>query len=67
MNQEFARRIAGMVFAVDGRTRLSAGSSSGFRKSWYRTGVDSIQQISTVLIQAEKYDTPLGTALRVVA
>jgi tight adherence protein C len=32
-----------------------------------RTGVESIQQISTVLIQAEKYGTPLGTALRVVS
>lgn len=32
-----------------------------------RTGVDSIKQISTVLIQAERYGTPLGTALRVVA
>jgi tight adherence protein C len=32
-----------------------------------RTGVESIQQISTVLIQAEKYGTPLGTALRIVS
>ncbi|MGO9135115.1 MAG: type II secretion system F family protein [Methylovirgula sp.] len=32
-----------------------------------RTGVDSLKQISTVLIQAERYGTPLGTALRVVA
>lgn len=32
-----------------------------------RTGIDSIKQISTVLIQAERYGTPLGTALRVVA
>jgi tight adherence protein C len=32
-----------------------------------RTGVDSIKQITTVLIQAEKYGTPLGQALRVVA
>ena len=32
-----------------------------------RTGVDSIKQISTVLIQAERYGPPLGTALRVVA
>jgi tight adherence protein C len=31
-----------------------------------RTGVDSIKQIVTVLIQAEKYGTPLGTALRVL-
>lgn len=32
-----------------------------------RTGVDSLKQISTVLVQAERYGTPLGTALRVVA
>ncbi|MHB8884878.1 MAG: type II secretion system F family protein [Methylovirgula sp.] len=32
-----------------------------------RTGVDSLKQIVTVLIQAERYGTPLGRALRVVA
>lgn len=32
-----------------------------------RTGVESLKQISTVLVQAERYGTPLGTALRVVA
>lgn len=32
-----------------------------------RTGVDSMKQIATVLIQAERYGTPLGAALRVVA
>jgi len=32
-----------------------------------RTGVESLKQITTVLIQAERYGTPLGTALRVVA
>jgi len=32
-----------------------------------RTGVDSLKQIATVLIQAERYGTPLGKALRVVA
>ncbi len=32
-----------------------------------RTGVESLKQIATVLIQAERYGTPLGTALRVVA
>ncbi len=32
-----------------------------------RTGVDSVKQISTVLIQSERYGTPLGTALRVVS
>ncbi len=32
-----------------------------------RTGVPAAKQISTVLIQAERYGTPLGTALRTVA
>ncbi|MBX9741310.1 MAG: type II secretion system F family protein [Beijerinckiaceae bacterium] len=32
-----------------------------------RTGVDAIRQVVTVLNQAEKYGTPLGTALRVVS
>lgn len=32
-----------------------------------RTGLDAAKQISTVLVQAEKYGTPLGTALRVVS
>ncbi|MGQ0443772.1 MAG: type II secretion system F family protein [Beijerinckiaceae bacterium] len=32
-----------------------------------RTGLDSVRQITTVLIQAERYGTPLGAALRVVA
>lgn len=32
-----------------------------------RTGIESAKQISTVLIQAERYGTPLGTALRTVA
>ncbi len=31
-----------------------------------RTGVESIKQIVTVLVQAERYGTPLGTALRVL-
>lgn len=31
-----------------------------------RTGIEVARQISTVLIQAEKYGTPLGQALRVV-
>ena len=31
-----------------------------------RTGIDSVKQIVTVLIQAERYGTPLGLALRVL-
>jgi len=32
-----------------------------------RTGVEDVRNITTVLIQAEKYGTPLGSALRVVS
>jgi tight adherence protein C len=32
-----------------------------------RTGIDPIKQLTTVMIQAEKYGTPLGAALRVLA
>jgi tight adherence protein C len=32
-----------------------------------RTGLDSLKQISTVLVQAERYGTPLAQALRVVS
>jgi tight adherence protein C len=32
-----------------------------------RTGVDSVNQVATVLVQAERYGTPLGQALRVLA
>ena len=32
-----------------------------------RTGLDDVRNITTVMIQAESYGTPLGTALRVVS
>jgi tight adherence protein C len=32
-----------------------------------RTGLDSVKSVTTALIQAERYGTPLGTALRVLA
>jgi tight adherence protein C len=40
---------------------------SAFENLGIRTGLDSIKQIVTVLIQAERYGTPLGAALRTVA
>jgi tight adherence protein C len=40
---------------------------AAFENLGLRTGLDSIRQIATVLIQAERYGTPLGAALRVVA
>jgi tight adherence protein C len=32
-----------------------------------RTGLDTVKAVTTALIQAERYGTPLGTALRVLA
>jgi tight adherence protein C len=40
---------------------------AAFENLGLRTGLDSIRQIGKVLIQAERYGTPLGAALRVVA
>jgi tight adherence protein C len=40
---------------------------SAYENLGFRTGLDSVRQIVTVLIQAERYGTPLGTALRVVS
>jgi tight adherence protein C len=40
---------------------------SAYENLRLRTGIDSVRQITTVLIQAEHYGTPLGTALRIVA
>ncbi len=39
---------------------------SAYENLYRRTGIDSIKQIVTVLVQAEKYGTPLGLALRVL-
>jgi tight adherence protein C len=57
--EEFTLATAELAFLPDRR--------QAFENLGTRTGVESIQQIATVLIQAEKYGTPLGTALRVVA
>jgi tight adherence protein C len=40
---------------------------SAYENLGLRTGIDSVKQIVTVLIQAERYGTPLGAALRVVS
>ncbi len=40
---------------------------SAYENLGLRTGLASVKQITTVLVQAERYGTPLGTALRVVA
>ncbi len=57
--EEFALATAELSYLPDRR--------SAYENLANRTGVDGIKQVSTVLIQAEKYGTPLGQALRVVS
>jgi tight adherence protein C len=40
---------------------------NAFENFTNRTGIDAIKQLTTVLIQSEKYGTPLGSSLRVLA
>ena len=40
---------------------------SAYENLGVRTGLESVRQIVTVLVQAERYGTPLGSALRVVS
>lgn len=57
--EELHLTTAEMAYLPDRRTALE--------NLGLRTGLDSVRQIVTVLIQAERYGTPLGQALRVVA
>lgn len=57
--EEFALATAELSYLPDRRTAYTNLAA--------RTGLDSVRQISTVLIQAEKYGTPLGQALRITA
>ena len=57
--EEFALATAELSYLQDRRTALDNLGK--------RTGLESVQQIVTVLIQSEKYGTPLGQALRVVS
>ena len=57
--EEFALTTAELSYLPDRR--------SAYENIALRTGVDGLKQISTVLIQAEKYGTPLGQAMRVVS
>ncbi|MCC2097289.1 MAG: type II secretion system F family protein, partial [Hyphomicrobiales bacterium] len=57
--EELQLTTAELSFLPDRRQALENFSS--------RTGLDVVKQIVTVLIQAEKYGTPLGQALRVVS
>ena len=56
--EEFTLTTAELSYLPDRRTAYE-----NFAK---RTGLDGVKQIVDLLIQAEKYGTPLGTALRVV-
>jgi len=57
--EEFALATAELPYLPDRR--------SAYTNLAARTGLDGVKQISTVLIQAEKYGTPLGQALRITA
>ncbi|MBI1868803.1 MAG: type II secretion system F family protein [Methylocystis sp.] len=57
--EEFALATAELSYLPDRRM--------AYQNLATRTGLDTVKHISTVLIQAEKYGTPLGKALRVTA
>jgi tight adherence protein C len=57
--EELTLTMAELSFLPDRRT--------AYENFGLRTGLDSVRQIVTVLIQAERYGTPLGAALRVVS
>jgi tight adherence protein C len=57
--EEFALATAELAYLPDRR--------QAYHNLAARTGLDCVKQISTVLVQAEKYGTPLGRALRVTA
>ena len=57
--EEFALATAELSYLPDRRTAYANLAA--------RTGLDGVKQIATVLIQAEKYSTPLGRALRITA
>jgi tight adherence protein C len=57
--EEFALTTAELSYLPDRR--------AAYDNFYKRTGLDSVKQIVTSLVQAEKYGTPLGAALRVVS
>jgi tight adherence protein C len=59
MAEELALTTAELSYLPDRR--------SAYENLAKRTGVDNIKSVVTVLIQAERYGTPLGQALRVLA
>jgi tight adherence protein C len=59
MAEEMTLLAAEMSFLPDRRT--------AFENLGTRTGLESVRALVTVLVQAERYGTPLGAALRVLA
>jgi tight adherence protein C len=59
MAEELALLAAEMSYLQERRTAFENLNS--------RTGLESIRSLTTVLIQSERYGTPLGAALRVLA
>jgi tight adherence protein C len=59
MAEEMTLLAAEMSFLPDRR--------SAFENLGVRTGLESVRALVTVLVQAERYGTPLGAALRVLA
>jgi tight adherence protein C len=59
MAEEMTLLAAEMSFLPDRRT--------AFENLGVRTGLESIRALVTVLVQAERYGTPLGAALRVLS
>ncbi|WP_374547777.1 type II secretion system F family protein, partial [Rhodoblastus sp.] len=57
--EEFTLTTAELSYLPDRRT--------AYDNFYKRTGLDGVKNIVTSLVQAEKYGTPLGTALRVVS
>jgi tight adherence protein C len=57
--EEFALSTAELSFLEDRRV--------AYQNLYERTGLPSVKQLVTVLVQAEKYGTPLGHALRTAA
>ena len=57
--EEFTLTTAELSYLPDRRT--------AYDNFYRRTGLDSVKNIVTSLVQAEKYGTPLGSALRVVS
>ena len=57
--EEFALCTAELSFLTDRKI--------AYENLSLRTGLESVKSVSTALIQAERYGTPLGTALRTLA